>query len=666
MVSCFCRIGLSLTPILLLAVPAHAQTPPSPITAFALPNHTVDPNNPQYSTPIAMTTGPDGNLWFTESTRHAIGRITPTGMITEFDVTGTPWSITTGPDGAIWFTDFNDATIGRITVSGAFTQFAIPRSAGPGRIISAPDHNLWIATHTTVTRLDVLGNVTEFTPPTDGLPAFVRGIAVGWDGSIWFTQSGQDATGPFARLGMIVFPGLIFFSPDNGFIRGSFFDGITPADRDLWFTDSGGSPGSAQIGRIGFIGGPITFFAVGPVAVPGILPTDIVLSSDGSIWFTDAYFSVTPSNSSTTKRAGRIGRIAVLTGGNRGGIKEFPISIPGCGLDASHPRCGYPGGIVAGPDGNLWFAHAFSDQIMRIPSTAGQPVGTGKVAWQDKQGGTVGTWSFQGNSVRSENPLASGVPPEWQLAGTGDLDGNGTADLVWRHDSTGAVSVWLMNDVTLLSTAVISSGVPLEWQIAGLGDLNGDTKADIVWRNSRTGDVAVWWMNGYHVTGIPIVSSGVPLSWQITAIGDLDGDGHDDLLWRNAQTGDVAAWLMNSETVLAIPILSRGVPLAWQIAGLGDLDGDGKADVVWRHGQTGDVAVWIMNGATVVQAPVISSAVPLAWRIAKVADVSGDGKADLIWRHTQTGAVAEWLLNGTVVTQAPVIATGVPLSWQIQ
>ena len=60
----------------------------------------------------AITTGPDGALWFIEKP-NKIGRITTAGVITEFDLPertqctpppcGVPIGITTGPDGALWF-----------------------------------------------------------------------------------------------------------------------------------------------------------------------------------------------------------------------------------------------------------------------------------------------------------------------------------------------------------------------------------------------------------------------------------------------------------------------------------------------------------------------------------------------------------------------------------
>src|SRR5262249_59922716 len=62
------------------------------------------------TTPQEITTGPDGNLWFTEFGRSGrIGRLTTAGAFTEFAAgisTGSePWGIAVGPDGNIWFAE---------------------------------------------------------------------------------------------------------------------------------------------------------------------------------------------------------------------------------------------------------------------------------------------------------------------------------------------------------------------------------------------------------------------------------------------------------------------------------------------------------------------------------------------------------------------------------
>jgi virginiamycin B lyase len=68
--------------------------------------------------PVAITPGPDGNLWFTENSGNKIGRITPVGVIQEFDLphpNSAPLGIVAGPDGNIWFAESGSDLVGRIT-----------------------------------------------------------------------------------------------------------------------------------------------------------------------------------------------------------------------------------------------------------------------------------------------------------------------------------------------------------------------------------------------------------------------------------------------------------------------------------------------------------------------------------------------------------------------
>ena len=68
--------------------------------------------------PLAITAGPNGNLWFTESGANKIGQITPSGTISEFSVptsASDPEGITKGPDGNLWFTENGANKIGQIT-----------------------------------------------------------------------------------------------------------------------------------------------------------------------------------------------------------------------------------------------------------------------------------------------------------------------------------------------------------------------------------------------------------------------------------------------------------------------------------------------------------------------------------------------------------------------
>src|SRR6266508_3770137 len=95
------------------------------------------------SVPIGIVSGPDGNLWFTESIGKKIGRITTEGTITEYPTGRCPSAIASGPDGNLWFTE-SSGKIGRITTEGAITEYPIPTPGStPVGIASAPEGNLW-------------------------------------------------------------------------------------------------------------------------------------------------------------------------------------------------------------------------------------------------------------------------------------------------------------------------------------------------------------------------------------------------------------------------------------------------------------------------------------------------------------------------------------------
>ncbi len=105
--------------------------------------------------PLGIAAGPDGNLWFAVEAGSQIGKITPTGVITQYQISLTyqdaPTDVTAGPDGNLWFTEVVPGTsgyIGSITTSGKITLYQIPNNGGlpsgsPTSITKGPDGNLW-------------------------------------------------------------------------------------------------------------------------------------------------------------------------------------------------------------------------------------------------------------------------------------------------------------------------------------------------------------------------------------------------------------------------------------------------------------------------------------------------------------------------------------------
>jgi streptogramin lyase len=148
------------------------------------------------SGPVYITAGPDGNLWFTEINGNRIGRITTTGVVTEFVLPhpdSGPEGIAVGPDGALWFTEADVSRIGRITTGGAITEFPTPAEFAMTQIVTGSDGNLWYASESArIGRVTPAGAVTEFPTP----PGQPTGIAAGPDGNLWFTDlTGTNAIG---------------------------------------------------------------------------------------------------------------------------------------------------------------------------------------------------------------------------------------------------------------------------------------------------------------------------------------------------------------------------------------------------------------------------------------------------------------------------------------
>src|SRR5262245_24724154 len=65
--------------------------------------------------------------------------------ITEYAVPtlgSNPSGITSGPDGLLWFTESSASKIAKVTTGGTFTEYATPTAnASPADIVTGPDNN---------------------------------------------------------------------------------------------------------------------------------------------------------------------------------------------------------------------------------------------------------------------------------------------------------------------------------------------------------------------------------------------------------------------------------------------------------------------------------------------------------------------------------------------
>jgi streptogramin lyase len=243
---------------------------------------------------------PNRNLWFTEVSGNRIGRITPTGEITEYPLpqpNSGPGGIVVGPDGNLWFTELMGNRIGRITPTGEITEYSLPADttppdspsfvtpSGPYWITRGPDGNLWFTEmrgdHSKIGCITSGGEITEYPLPGAGTDAGTNipaNVTVGPDGNLWFTEMGsigRITTAGSAPSGAITeYPMPLVTAVQN---LGGI---VTGPDGNLWFAETT----TNGIGRVTTEG----VFNDYPIPMPNSGPATIALGPDGNLWFTES------------------------------------------------------------------------------------------------------------------------------------------------------------------------------------------------------------------------------------------------------------------------------------------------------------------------------------------------------------------------------------------
>jgi virginiamycin B lyase len=183
-------------------------------------------------------------------------------------------------DGSAWYTDIKTGAIVRISPSGEVAQFAL---------------------HSEIVRLGRL--------------------AVGSDGSVWFA----DATG----AGVTQLKDGIFTRHEIGSADSGPYGVAVTADGTVWATLQAVS----KLIRIGPSGAMTTI----DLSRPAVVPTDVAVGTDGSVWFLQF-------------RANRIGRL------KNGEFSDFKVSEQNAGLS----------GLVVAGDGAIWFGMVRSSSLGRL------------------------------------------------------------------------------------------------------------------------------------------------------------------------------------------------------------------------------------------------------------------------------------------------------------
>jgi hypothetical protein len=278
-------------------------------------------------------------------------------------------------------------------------------------------------------------------------------------------------------------------------------------------------------------------------------------------------------------------------------------------------------------------SRTFTDKVRarggsRDPRLRGFPVREDAATSDILAAGAVEIASLQ---LATEVVFSQVADTGWEIAGTGDFNGDAKTDILWRYygagDYQGLNDIWFMDGTTFVSEAVFSQIPDTNWRVAGTGDFNGDGETDILWRYYGTGAYqglnVIWYMNDATFGGETVFSQVLDTDWRIEGTGDFNGDGETDILWRYYGIGDYQGlndiWFMNDATFVSETVFSQVLDTGWQIGGTGDFNNDGQTDILWRYYGTGAYQglndIWYMNGTAFVSEEVFSQVMDTNWRI---------------------------------------------------
>ena len=461
--------------------------------------------------------GPDGALWFTNSGNDSIGRITTSGVVTNYTNSGiaAPSAITTGPDGALWFTDFD--AIGRITTSGVFSFYNENDGYFPSAITVGPDGALWVTsegqsssappTPNVIFRMTTSGVITDTYTVPDVPIGGLGGITSGPDGALWFVgQSGYDS----GLIGRMTTTGAFtFYTDSSGFTPDEI---TTGPDGALWFTDTDGN----LVGRITTAG------AITNYTDPSIIgPSGIAAGPDGALWFANTGYE----HQTATQGPTSIGHITTS-----GTVSSY-----------GGPGVNDPNGIATGPDGALWFTNGGNNSIGRI-TTSGVITNYTDPSIDDPSGITTG--------------------PDGALWFT-----NGGNNSIGRITTSGVVSNY--TDPSISNPAAITTGPDgaLWFTNLGTNSIGRITTAGVVTNYTDPSisyplgiaagpDGALWFTNVQNNSIGRITTSGVVSNYTGTGIDDPEGitSGPDGALWFTNSLNDSIGRITTSGVVTNYPL----------------------------------------------------------------------------------------------------------------
>jgi virginiamycin B lyase len=256
-------------------------SPPGTVQTVAITSVLATTSEP-LAAPIA---GPDGALWLSSGGTLARAELTGASNI-PFSITGVPtlWPELFDGAGSLWYASSSGA--GSVTQAG-IAGVTATYTPGVSNMALGRDGSVWFTSYNgnAIGVIAQNGDVTTYPLPSEGNSPL--GIALGADGNMWFVeQDGAQHIGVITPSGAIT---LYTVTGDSGYVLGGSI-AVGP-DGNMWFT--------IWSDEVGYIT-PRGVVTTSTVPTDDAWPSSMNLGPDGRMWFTES------SNLAATGKAGAI------------------------------------------------------------------------------------------------------------------------------------------------------------------------------------------------------------------------------------------------------------------------------------------------------------------------------------------------------------------------
>jgi len=396
-----------------------------------------------------FTKGPDGALWFTADNgvlaTDAVGRVSSGGSITEYPATEAHASITAGPDNAVWFVEYTSGKIGRLSTQPFISDYALPAGFQQPADIVTTAGSMWYMNKSTTGRsylssINTSGVITNYDiVPTGDTALDFNGKSLNIDstGKLWFAGCVTRASGVASKqllLGSMDPVSMVLayhYYPSSKCLGYASFDydvsGSTiDASDNIWVSmHKNGYSGATKLLRFNTSGAQ--------------------LSSYGS-----GYSPVSSPRNWTDLTAGPNNSLWIADGRNNK-ITQLTLSSSTGSVTAatSYSVPNTPKNITAGSDGNLWFTYNNGSVGKLTPSgvLTNIVITSGRVPQQFNSTSNGTIWMTAAKGSASSNGLVridtSGLITEYALgvaASSYPVDITiGPDDIPWYSQNDGKI-----------------------------------------------------------------------------------------------------------------------------------------------------------------------------------------------------------------------------------